>query len=60
VTWRTPRGPDLIHREAEAFERLLLGVEKGKVLVPDETARAAVAAAALGVAACAAHRRSAL
>ena len=38
--------PDLIHREAEAFERLLLGVEKGKVLIPDETAREAVAAAA--------------
>ena len=38
--------PDLIHREAEAFERLLPGVEKGEVLVPDEVARAAVAAAA--------------
>ncbi|HET9162869.1 MAG TPA: hypothetical protein VFN89_05410 [Solirubrobacterales bacterium] len=44
-----PKGvkdPDLTRREAEAFERLLPGVEKGEVLVPDETARTAIEAAA--------------
>lgn len=40
------KNPDLTRAEAEAFERLAPGVEKGEVLVPDETARAAVEAAA--------------
>jgi hypothetical protein len=40
------KNPDLTRREAEAFERLLPDVEKGEVLVPDETARAAIEAAA--------------
>lgn len=44
-----PKGvkdPELTRREAEAFERLALEVEQGRVLVPDETARAAIEAAA--------------
>jgi hypothetical protein len=40
------RNPDLTLGEAEAFERLLLCMEQGEVLVPDETARAAVQVAA--------------
>lgn len=40
------RNPDLTRREADAFERLLSGIADGQVLVPDETARAAVEAAA--------------
>ena len=40
------KNPDLTRQEAEAFERLLLGIERGEVLVPDETARAAVETAA--------------
>jgi hypothetical protein len=44
-----PKGvenPDLTRREAEAFERLAPEVEKGEILVPHETARAAIEAAA--------------
>ena len=40
------RNPGLARQEAEAFERLLPGVELGQVLVPDEAARAAIEAAA--------------
>ena len=40
------RNPDLTRREADAFERLLSGVASGRVLVPDETARAVIEAAA--------------
>lgn len=40
------KNPDLTRGEAEAFERLLLCIEQGQVLVPDETARAAVEVAA--------------
>ena len=38
--------PELIQQETEAFERLALEVEQGGVLIPDETARAAIEAAA--------------
>lgn len=44
-----PKGvsdPDLMRQEVEAFDRLAPEVEKGEILVPDETARAAVEAAA--------------
>ncbi|HKI85352.1 MAG TPA: hypothetical protein VKA53_01280 [Thermoanaerobaculia bacterium] len=40
------KNPDLTQREAEAFERLLLCIEQGEVLVPDQTARAAIEVAA--------------
>jgi hypothetical protein len=40
------KNPDLTRREADAFERLLSGVEKGQVFVPDETARAPIETAA--------------
>jgi hypothetical protein len=41
------RNPDLARQEAKAFERLLSGMASGQVLVPDETARAVIEAAAL-------------
>jgi hypothetical protein len=37
--------PDRAHCEADAFERILLGLARGQVLVPDEIARDAVEAA---------------
>jgi hypothetical protein len=40
------KNPDLTRQEADAFERLLSGVASGRVLVPDETARAVIEAAA--------------
>jgi hypothetical protein len=40
------KNPDLTRQEADAFERLLSGAASGRVLVPDETARAAIEAAA--------------
>jgi 4-aminobutyrate aminotransferase-like enzyme len=40
------KDPDLTRSEAEAFERLAAEVAKGEILVPDETARTAVEAAA--------------
>jgi len=40
------RNPDLARQDAEAFERLLSGLASGRVLVPDEMARAAIEAAA--------------
>ena len=40
------RTPDLARQDAEAFERLLSGVASGQILVPDETARAAIEVAA--------------
>ena len=40
------KNADLTRQEADAFERLLPSVEKGEVFVPDETARAAIEAAA--------------
>lgn len=41
----TPEGlrePDKARWEAEAYERLLAGLERGEIVVPDEAARAAV------------------
>jgi hypothetical protein len=40
--------PDEAHQEAEAYQRLLAGLARGKILVPDEAARAAVEAIAAG------------
>ncbi|MBW8060535.1 MAG: hypothetical protein FVQ78_09510 [Solirubrobacterales bacterium] len=40
------RNPDLAREDAEAFERLLSGLELGQILVPDEAARAAIETAA--------------
>jgi hypothetical protein len=40
------KNPELTRQEADAFERLLSSMADGRVLVPDETARAAVEAAA--------------
>ena len=42
------RNPDPARQEAEAFERLLEGLERGEVLVPDAAALAALSAAANG------------
>lgn len=36
------RDPDKARREADSYERLLAGLARGEVLVPDEAARAAV------------------
>ena len=33
-------------READAFDRLLIGLDRGEILLPDEDARAAIEAAA--------------
>jgi hypothetical protein len=38
--------PDRSRREAEVYERLLAGLDRGEILVPDEEARAAIEAAA--------------
>lgn len=38
--------PDKAQQEAEAFERLLVALATGQIVLPDETARAAVEAAA--------------
>jgi hypothetical protein len=38
--------PDKAHREADAFERLLAGLDRGEMVVPDEAAREAVQAMA--------------
>lgn len=40
--------PDRARQEAEAYERLLAGLMLGHVFIPDESARAALAAAAKG------------
>jgi hypothetical protein len=37
--------PDKAHREAEAFERLLVALATRQIVLPDETAREAVAVA---------------
>jgi hypothetical protein len=42
------RDPDGSRRQAEAFERLLVGVAYGIVVVPDEDARAALESTARG------------
>jgi hypothetical protein len=42
------RDPDKSRREAEVYERLLVGLDRGEIFVPDEEARAAVEAAAKG------------
>lgn len=46
---RTPRrlpDPAKARREAEAYERLLAGLDRGEILVPDEVAREAIEAMA--------------
>lgn len=40
--------PERARREADAFERLLAGLDRGKILVPDEDARSAIESAARG------------
>ena len=40
------KNPELTRQEADAFERLVSGIADGHVLVPDETARAALEVAA--------------
>jgi len=40
--------PERARREAEAFERLLAGLDRGEILVPDEDARLAIESAARG------------
>jgi hypothetical protein len=42
------RNPERARREADAFERLLAGLHRGEILVPDEDARAAIESAARG------------
>jgi hypothetical protein len=42
------RDPELVRREADAYQRLLAALVRGEVLVPDEAARAAVEAIAAG------------
>jgi len=39
--------PDEVRREGDAYERLLTGLRTGRLVVPDEAARAAVETAAL-------------
>jgi hypothetical protein len=38
--------PERARREADAFERLLIGLDRGEILVPDEDARSAIESAA--------------
>jgi hypothetical protein len=40
--------PERARREADAFERLLAGLDRGEILVPDEDARSAIESAARG------------
>jgi hypothetical protein len=40
--------PERARREADAFERLLAGLDRGEILIPDEDARSAVESAARG------------
>lgn len=40
------KNPEAARQDAEAFERLLLGIADGRVSVPDEAAKAAIEAAA--------------
>jgi hypothetical protein len=42
------RNPERARCEADAFERLLAGLHRGEILVPDEDARAAIESAARG------------
>lgn len=42
------RDPDKSRREAAVYERLLAGLDRGEIFVPDEEARAAIEAAAKG------------
>lgn len=42
------KDPDRSRRVAAAYERLLAGLDRGEILVPDEEARAALEAAAKG------------
>jgi hypothetical protein len=42
------RNPDRSRREAAVYERLLAGLDRGEILIPDEEARAAIEAAAKG------------
>lgn len=41
------RDPDKSRQEADAYERLLAGLARGEIVVPDEAARAAVEAIAV-------------
>jgi hypothetical protein len=46
---RTPerlKSPDAARQEAQVYERLLVGVATGQVILPDEAARAAIETAA--------------
>ena len=40
------KDPDRSRREAEVYERLLTGLDRGEILVPDEEARGAIERAA--------------
>jgi hypothetical protein len=54
---RTPPNPEESVREADAFRRLLVALDRGMIELPDEEARSALERAAVGYDAASGHGR---